>query len=116
MDSALSGTLAVGAGFLPWMVEVAFQLRLQARFIAALPESVRAALPPHPRRPWLAFLGSLRFNLALWRYVRRDLPDDSPTITRLKRQICRSLRREMSWITGGVVVLAVLIATGGRPF
>src|SRR5262245_15755116 len=101
----LARTLIVGASALPWIAEVIVQLRLQSRFLTALPEAARAALPRHPRRPWLAFLGSTRFQVALWRQFRRDLPDDVPAVLTLKRRMRRSLWREAAWVAG-------LVATG----
>ena len=94
MDRSLFGTLIAGLAFLPWIVEVFFQVRLQARFLEALPAEARAALPRHPRRPLLAFLGGLRFELALWRTWRRDAPDDPPAVRALKARMRASLRRE----------------------
>lgn len=115
MDRALVGNLVLGAAFAPYVVEVILQVRLQARFLAALPEATRAALPPHPRRPWLAAVGSVRFFLALWRCFRRDYPDDPAPITVLKRKMRASLRRELVWGVGGVAVLIVLLSLGWRP-
>jgi hypothetical protein len=115
MDRALVETVILGAAFVPWLVEVFFQLRLQARFLAALPEPMRAALPRHPRRPALAFLGSWRFQMAFWRCIRRDLPGDAADIAALKRRMRATMRREAVWVSGGVAVLAVLIAVGWRP-
>jgi hypothetical protein len=115
MDQALTGTLILLLAFLPWVVEVVVQLRLQARFLGALSESKRAALPPHPRRPWLAFLASPRFAWAMWRAFRRDQPDDQTAVLALKRRMRASFRRELVWGPGFVTVLVVLIATGWRP-
>jgi hypothetical protein len=115
MDRSLLGSLIVGLAFLPWAVEVLFQVKLQARFLAALPPATRAALPPHPRRPWLAFLSSARFHLALWRYARRDLPEDPDDVLALKRQVRASLRRELVWAVTGIGVAVVMLACGWRP-
>jgi hypothetical protein len=115
MDRTLTGTLIVGAAFLPWAVEVLHQLRLQARFLAALPPLTRAALPRHPRRPWLAFLGSPRFQLALWRCFRRDLGDDPPGVLALKRRMRATLRRELAWSTIFIATLSALLVAGWRP-
>lgn len=111
----MAGTLILFVAFLPWVVEVVLQLRLQARFLAALSEAKRAALPPHPRRPWLAFLGSPRFAWAIWRAFRRDHPDDPDAVLALKRRMRSSLRRELIWGPGFVGVLVVLVVTGWRP-
>jgi hypothetical protein len=116
MDRSLFGTLIAGLAFLPWIVEVFFQVRLQARFLEALPAEARAALPPHPRRPMLAFAGSTRFALSVWRSFRRDAPDDPPPVLALKARMRRSLRREIAWALGGLAILALLLHAGWRPW
>jgi hypothetical protein len=116
MDRSLLGTLIAGLAFLPWIVEVAFQVRLQARFLEALPAETRAALPPHPRRPLLAFLGSMRFQLAVWRAFRRDTPEDPAAVLALKARMRASLRRELAWALGGIAIVAVLVRAGWRPW
>lgn len=115
MNPEWLGTSILGVAFIPWVVEVMWQLWFQARFIEALPESVRASLPSHPRAPWLACLASPPFHLALWRYARRDLPDDPDMILRMKRAYRSSLRRELVWIGGAGCVLVVLLVGGWRP-
>jgi hypothetical protein len=115
MDRTLLGLLILGVAFLPWIVEVFYQVGLQARFLAAMPPQARAALPPHPRRTALAFLSSTRFHLALWRYARRDLPEDPPDVAELKRQVRASLRREVLWLVAGLATVAFLVAKGWRP-
>lgn len=115
MDYAMGGTLILFVMFVPWAVEVVVQLRLQARFLAALSEAKRAALPPHPRRPWLAFLGSPRFAWAIWRAFRRDQPDDPDVVVALKRRMRASFRRELVWAPGFVTVLTALLVSGWRP-
>jgi hypothetical protein len=110
------GTAIFSAAALPWIVEVFFQLRLQARFLEALPASARAALPRHPRRPVLAFLGSARFQLAVWRSFRRDRDDDLSQVRALKRRMRISLRREIAWALTFLGTLIALLATGWRPF
>jgi hypothetical protein len=116
MDRSLLGTLIAGLAFLPWIVEVVFQVRLQARYLEALPAQARAALPRHPRRPMLAFVGSTRFALAVWRSFRRDTPDDPPEVLALKARMRRSLRREIAWALGGLTIVAVLVHAGWRPW
>jgi hypothetical protein len=116
VDRPLAGMLLLAVAFLPCATEVFHQLRLQARFLAALPRLDREALPRHPRRPWLAFLGSTRFQLALWRTFRRDFPDDLPAVAALKRRMRASIRREIAWMAGFVTVLALLLRSGWRPF
>ena len=116
MDRSLFGTLIAGLAFLPWIVEVFFQVRLQARFLEALSPEARAALPRHPRRPVLAFLGGLRFDVALWRAWRRDAPDDPPPVRALKARMRASLRREIVWALGGLAIVVVLVSGGWRPW
>lgn len=115
VDRKLLGLLILGVAFLPWIVEVFYQVGLQARFLAVMPPDARAALPAHPKRPALAFLSSTRFHLALWRYARRDLPEDSPEVGALKRQVRASLRREALWLLGGLATVVLLVAQGWRP-
>jgi hypothetical protein len=102
--------------FLPWIAEVAYQVHLQAQFLEALPASVRAALPRHPRRPRLAFLGSTRFQVAVWRSFREDAPRDSEPLRALKARMRWSLRREIAWALTGVGTLVALLRTGWRPW
>jgi hypothetical protein len=116
MDRSLFGTLIAGLAFLPWMVEVFYQVRLQAHFLEALPPEARAALPRHPRRPVLAFAGSPRFAMAVWRAFRRDAPDDPADVRDLKARMRWSLRREIAWALGGLAVVAVLVRGGWRPW
>ena len=116
MDRSLFGTLIAALAFLPWVVEVFFQVRLQARFLEALPPETRAALPRHPRRSLLAFLGGPRFELALWRSWRRDVAGDPPALLALKARMRASLRREIAWAAGGLAILAVLARAGWRPW
>jgi hypothetical protein len=116
MERSLLGTLIACLAFLPWIVEVFFQVRLQARFLEALPAEARAALPRHPRRSLLAFLGGPRFELALWRTWRRDAPGDPPPVLELKARMRRSLQREIAWATGGLAILVVLVRAGWRPW
>jgi len=115
MDRELLGSIVLGAAFLPYAVEVFVQLRLQARLLAALPEPVRASLPAHPRRPWLACVGSMRFFLALWGCFRADAAGDSPRVRTLKRHMRASLNRELVWAVGSAGVLLGLLCQGWRP-
>ncbi len=109
------GTLVLAILVVPYAGEVFYQVWLQARFLAALPEDVRAALPPHPRRPVLSFFASLRFQIAVLRYARRNLPDDSPKIAYWKRRMRASMLRE-SFLLGSLVLsTVVLLALGWRP-
>ena len=86
-----AGTLTLALAALPYVIEVLSQLSLQARFVATLPPETRATVPPHSRRPLVVFFGSLRFQLALWRFVRTDLPDDPVAVTALKHRMRASL-------------------------
>ena len=115
MDLPLLGTLILAAFSLPYTVEVFFQVWLQAQFLAALPASVRAGLPPHPRRPWLSFLAPLRFQMALLRYALRDLPEDPPLVATWKRRVRASIVRESILVGGIIVSTIVLLAYGWRP-
>jgi hypothetical protein len=116
MDRSLFGTLIAGLAFFPWIVEVAFQVHLQAKFLEALPPETRAAMPRHPRRSLLAFLGGARFQLAVWRSFRRDTLDDPPPVRELKHRMRASLRREIAWALGGLAIVAVLVGSGWRPW
>lgn len=116
MDRHLTQSLVAAATLMPWVVEMLLQVRLLARYLQALPPKSRAALPPHPRRPWLGFLGGTRFHLAVWRSFRRDRPDDPAPVAALKARMRASLRRELVWAVSGVSTVSVLLAKGWRPF
>jgi hypothetical protein len=88
---------------------------LQVRLVEALPPATRAALPPHPRRPLLTVAGSVRFFFALWRVVRRDLPEDSPELALLKRKCRASIWRELTFGLVAAATLTILLASGWRP-
>jgi len=115
VDFALVGSLILFAAAIPYVVEVLRQAPLQARVIAALPPATRAALPPHPRRPWLTVFGSMRFFLALFRWALRDAPDDAREIQDLKHQVRMSALREWLFGLGLVTVLVLLLHAGWRP-
>ena len=83
--------------------------------MAAMPPATRAALPPHPRRPWLTVFGSVRFFLALFRWALRDAPDEPRELRALKRKMRWSVFREASFALGLVAVLVVLLHAGWRP-
>jgi hypothetical protein len=116
MERSLLGTLIAGLAFMPWVVEVFFQVRLQARYLEALPDEARASLPHFPRRPLLGFLGGPRFEIAVWRSWRKDVPGDPPSVLELKARMRASLRREIAWAAGGVAIVAVLVSAGWRPW
>jgi len=115
MERDLLGTLLLAAVFVPYTIEVVWQVRLQARFLVALPASARAALPPHPRNPWLAVGASTRFFFALWRCARHEAPDDSERVRALKREIRSSVLRDVVYCASGVVLATALVASGWRP-
>jgi hypothetical protein len=83
--------------------------------IAALPPASRAALPPHPRRPWLTVFGSTRFFLAFFRWALRTDAGDSPEIASLKRKMRWSAAREMLFGALFFSVLVALVRSGWRP-
>jgi hypothetical protein len=116
MDSHLLPTLAVTALAIPYVVEILSQLPLLTRVMAALPDDVRARLPPHPRRPGLAVFGSARFFLALFRLALRRDPADGPAVAALKQKMRASAVREavfglLFWGTS-----VVLWSRGWRPW
>ena len=77
MDAQLRGLLIASAVATPYVAEILRQVPLLTRVMSALPAEVRAGLPPHPRRPWLALFGSTRFFLALFRYALRTDPREA---------------------------------------
>jgi hypothetical protein len=111
----LAGSLILFGAALPYVVEVLRQVPLQVRVIAAMSPAARAALPPHPRRPWLTVFGSVRFFLALFRWALRDAPEDSSEILSLKRKMRWSVLREALFGLGLVTALVVLVKLGWRP-
>jgi hypothetical protein len=115
MDLTLVATVILAALGIPYAVEVGYQVWLQAQFLVALPAPVRAALPRHPRRPWLSFLASLRFQIAVLRYALHDLPEDSATVVSWKRRMRASIIRESILVGGLVVAIVVLLVLGWRP-
>ena len=78
-------------------------------------ETTHAALPPHPRRPWLTVFGSVRFFLALFRWALRDAPDEPDALLVLKRKMRWSVFREALFAVGFATVLVVLVKAGWRP-
>jgi len=111
----LTASLLLLGAAIPYVVEVLRQVPLQARIMAAMPPATRAALPPHPRRPWLTVFGSLRFFLALFRWALRDTPDEPPQILILKRRMRWSVFREALFALAFVTVLVALVKLGWRP-
>jgi hypothetical protein len=115
VDETLRGSLVLAAAAIPYVVEVLLQVPLQARVMAALPPTTRAALPPHPRRPWLTVFGSVRLFLALFRWALHDALDDPREVLVLKRKMRWSVFREALFALGFVTALVVLVRAGWRP-
>jgi hypothetical protein len=115
MDLPLRGTLILGGLVAPYAVEVFYQVWLQARFLAVVPPAVRAAWPRHPRRPWLSFYASLRFQIAVLRYARLDQSDDAPELAYWKRKMRASMARESVLLAILALTAALLIVRGWRP-
>lgn len=116
MDAQLLGSLIAVMAALPYVIEVLSQVPLLARVMEALPEEVRARLPPHPRRGAHALFGSTRFFLALFRYALRDDAADGPAMARLKRKMRASAVREGLFAVVLIAVTVVLWRGGWRPF
>ncbi|HET6150136.1 MAG TPA: hypothetical protein VFH68_21520 [Polyangia bacterium] len=114
-DLSLRGTLLLAALVFPYAAEVIYQVWLQARFLAAVPPAVRASWPRHPRRPWLSFCASLRFQIAVLRYARLNLPEDTPDVAFWKRKMRASVVRESYLLVGLAVTAVVLVEFGWRP-
>jgi len=115
MDPTLVGTLVLAPLVLLYTVEVFYQVWLQARFLEAIPAKTRAAFPRHPKRAFFSFFASLRFQIAVLRYARRDLPDDAPLTTHWKRRMRASMTRELILQASLVVTIGVLLWLGWRP-
>ena len=114
-DVEITGSLVVALIALPYIVEVLGQLPLLARVMSALPEEMRAALPRHPRHPWLAVFGSARFFVALFRFALRRTSADAPEIAALKHNMRASMLREALF---GIAFWATAVALwrhGWRP-
>lgn len=116
MGSQVVASVIALVAALPYVIEVLSQVPLLTRFVEALPEEVRAALPPHPRRSARAVFGSTRFFLALFRYALRDHAADGPAMKRLKRQVRASACGEWLFAALLVTVVVVLWRGGWRPF
>ncbi len=100
---------------LAYTVEVFYQVRLQARFLEAIPQEVRAGFPRHPKRALFSFLASLRFQIAVLRYARLNLPDDAAATTYWKRRMRASIIRESILLGCLAVSTGVLLWLGWRP-
>jgi hypothetical protein len=115
VDFQLTGLLIAAAVAVPYVVEILRQVPLLTRMVSALPAEMRAGLPRHPRRPWLALFGSARFFVALFRYALRNGPQDSGEIRALKRQMRASAIREAVFGAALAIVVVVLWRSGWRP-
>jgi hypothetical protein len=115
VDFQLTGLLITAGVATPYVIEILRQVPLLARMMSALPVEVRAGLPPHPRRPWLALFGSPRFFLALFRYALRTDPRDPGEVVALKRKMRASAIREASFGVVLIVVVVLLWRVGWRP-
>jgi len=115
MDPTLVGTLVLAPLVLLYTTEVFYQVWLQARFLEAIPPAVRATFPRHPRRALFSFFASLRFQSAVLRYARRDLPDDAPLTTHWKRRMRASIVRESILLSCFAVAGSILVWLGWRP-
>jgi hypothetical protein len=90
----------------PYVYEVIAQTIVQARLLRALPDDVRARLPPHPP-PERLFFASTAFFSAFLRLLFADEPNDSPEVERYKKRLRTSLHREVRL---SMVALLVLLA------
>lgn len=114
-DVEFTGTLIIALVAIPYVVEILGQLPLLARVMRALPAETRAALPRHPRHPWLAMFGSARFFLALLRFALYRAPADAPEIAALKRKIRASVLREALFGIAFCATVVALWRQGWRP-
>jgi hypothetical protein len=114
-DRATVGTLVLAPLVLLYTIEVFYQVWLQARFLEAIPQDVRARFPRHPRRALFSFFASLRFQIAVLRYARLNLPDDTPLTTYWKRRMRASMLRESILLGCLTVSTGVLLWLGWRP-
>ncbi len=114
-DYPLRGTLLLAAIIIPYACEVFYQVWLQARFLRVVPPAVRAAWPRHPRREWLSWFASLRFQIAVLRYARARLPGDSIEVAFWKRLMRASMLRESCFLVAFAAAASCLIALGWRP-
>jgi hypothetical protein len=115
VDLPLRGTLILAVLVLPYTAEVFYQVWLQARFLAVVPPAVRASWPRHPRRRWLSFFASLRFQIAVLRFARARDPDDTADLRFWKRKMRASIVRESALLSGLALATIVLLALGWRP-
>lgn len=116
IDVDLLRTLVLALLALPYAAEILWQLALLTRLMRALSPEQRAALPPHPRQPWLAVFGSVRFFLALFRLALRDAPSDGPVLAQAKGRARASAIREAVFGIAFWGTFALLWSQGWRPW
>ncbi len=116
IDRSVVGTLVLAPLVVAYTVEVFYQVWLQARFLEAIPQTVRAGFPRHPRRALFSFFASLRFQIAVLRYARIDLPEDATLTTYWKRRMRASMVREAILLSCLAVTAGLLLWLGWRPF
>ena len=112
----LTGMLIIVAAHLPFMREVHLQLRLSSRLYEQLPAARRAAFPDAPKSSARLVLGSARFHVAFWAYVKRKDPMDTSAQVGLKLALRRSMKRKIIVAVLGFIVACVLVAAGWRPY
>ena len=115
VEFQLTGSVIAAVVATPYIVEILRQVPLLARVMSALPAEVRAGLPPHPRRPWLALFGSARFFFGLFRYALRTDPRAPLEMVALKREMRASAIREAVFCVALVITVTVLWRHGWRP-
>jgi hypothetical protein len=112
----VTGLLIITAAHVPFLREVVLQLRIASQLYEQLSPAARAAFPDAPTRPALVFLGSARFQLAFWAYVKREEPLDSALQAGFKRALRRSMRRKVIVAVLAFLVACALVAAGWRPY
>ncbi|MEY2930902.1 MAG: hypothetical protein RL033_1651 [Pseudomonadota bacterium] len=112
----VTGMLIITAVHVPFLREVVLQLRTASQLYEQLSPARRAAFPDAPTRPALVFLGSARFQLAFWAYVKREDPLDSALQAGFKRVLRRSMRRKVIVAVLAFLVACALVAAGWRPY
>ena len=109
------GTILLSVIVIPYACEVFYQVWLQGRFLKVVPPAVRAAWPRHPRREWLSFYASLRFQITVLRYARARLPDDTAEVAFWKYLMRASMVRESCLLIALAGAAIFLVAFGWRP-
>lgn len=112
----LPGALLIAFVHVPFVWEVALQLRLAARLYRLLPPERRQSFPDAPSKPARLFLGSARFQRAFWSYVTEQDANDGAETERLKQALRRSMRRKIVMATLAFLVAVGLVVMGWRPY